>query len=219
MLKNILFDLDGTLTDPKVGITRCIQFALENAEDHYNINVPNADDLIWCIGPPLKDSFSLLLNTNEDVIIEQALASYRERFVKKGMFENFIYPNVADSLGKLRKFGFKIFLATSKPGVFAVKILEHFKLAGFFHGIYGSELDGRFSDKGELVAHIIESEELNPKATMIVGDRMYDIIGGKKNGILTAGVTYGYGSNDEIASSKPDYVFDEILDLLSFLGA
>ncbi len=101
--------------------------------------------------------------------------------------------------------------------VFAVQILEYFNLTKFFHTVYGSELNGRFSDKGELIAHIIEFENLDPKESLIVGDRVYDIIGGKKNGIMTASVSYGYGTHKEIASSKPDIIFDAFSELLPFL--
>ena len=213
MIDNILFDLDGTLTDPKVGITRCIQFSVKNL----GMQVPPADQLTWCIGPPLRDSFSQILNTTEDSVLDQALFHYRKRFSQIGMFENVIYPEVSQSLRKIKESGHQLFLATSKPEVFAKQILDHFNLSQFFHTIYGSELNGHLSDKSELVAHILESENLDPEVSLIVGDRIYDITGGKKNGIMTAGVTYGYGSNEEIVSSKPNIIFDAFSDLLSFL--
>ena len=213
MIDNILFDLDGTLTDPKVGITRCIQFSLE----HFGVRVPPADQLTWCIGPPLRESFSQLLDTTDDSVLDQALLNYRKRFSEAGLFENVIYPEVSHSLQKIKDSGFQVFLATSKPTVFAKQILDHFNLSRFFHTIYGSELNGYLSDKGELIAHILKSENLDPKVSLIVGDRVYDIVGGKTNGIMTAGVSYGYGSKKEIASSKPDIIFDAFSDVLSFL--
>jgi phosphoglycolate phosphatase len=213
MLSDILFDLDGTLTDPKDGITRCIQFSL----DQLGVTPPRADQLTWCIGPPLRGSFSRLLNTLDDALLDQALSHYRKRFSETGMYENAIYPEITPALRKIRTAGFRVFLATSKPSVYARQILDHFDLTQFFHAIHGSELDGRLSDKGELVAHILDSENLKPKATLIVGDRSQDIIGGKKNGIVTAAVTYGYGSREEITASKPDYVFESPSDLAAFL--
>ncbi len=213
MICNILFDLDGTLTDPKDGITRCIQFSLE----HFGVPIPHSDQLTWCIGPPLRESFSRLLNTKDDTVLDQALSRYRKRFSETGMFENVIYPEVAISLRKIKQAGFRVFLATSKPRVFAEQILEYFNLTKFFHAAYGSELNGRFSDKGELIAHIIEFENLDPKESLIVGDRIHDIIGGKKNGVMTASVSYGYGTHKEIASSKPDIIFDAFSELLPFL--
>jgi phosphoglycolate phosphatase len=213
MLSNILFDLDGTLTDPKDGITRCIQFSL----DQLGVTPPRADQLTWCIGPPLRGSFSRLLNTLDEALLDQALSHYRKRFSEMGMYENAIYPEITPALRKIRAAGFRVFLATSKPSVYARQILDHFDLTQFFHAIHGSELDGRLSDKGELVAHILDSENLKPQATLIVGDRSQDIIGGKKNGIVTAAVTYGYGSREEITASKPDYVFESPSDLAAFL--
>ncbi len=213
MIENILFDLDGTLTDPKVGITRCIQFSLE----HFDVDIPPMNQLTWCIGPPLKESFSQLLHTTDESVLDQALSLYQKRFSETGMFENLVYPEVSPSLQKINEAGFQVFLATAKPQVFARQILDHFNLSQFFTSIYGSELNGRFSDKGELVAHILESENLDPKVSLIVGDRIHDIDGGKKNGIMTAAVSYGYGTQKEIDSSQPDILFDAFSDLLTFL--
>jgi phosphoglycolate phosphatase len=213
MLSDILFDLDGTLTDPKDGITRCIQFSL----DQLGVTSPRADQLTWCIGPPLRESFSRLLNTSDNALLDQALSYYRKRFSETGMYENTLYPGITHALRRIVTAGFRVFLATSKPTVFARQILDHFDLTQFFQAIHGSDLDGRLSDKGELVAHILDAERLNPPATLIVGDRSQDIMGGKKNGIMTAAVTYGYGSREEIIASKPDYVFESPSDLAGFL--
>jgi len=213
MLSDILFDLDGTLADPKEGITRCIQFSL----GQLGVTSPGADQLTWCIGPPLRGSLSRLLNTADDALLDQALSYYRKRFSETGIYENALYPGIIPALGRIRRAGFRVFLATSKPRVYAERILDHFGLTQFFQAIHGSELDGRFSDKGELVAHILDSEMLDPKATLIVGDRFHDIVAGKKNGIMTAAVTYGYGSREEIVMSKPDFVFESPSDLVAFL--
>lgn len=206
---NILFDLDGTLTDPVEGITRCIQYAL----DRLGTAMPLSDQLTWCVGPPLRASFSQLLNTTDETILDQALVHYRKRFSEKGMFENVPYPGVVSALGGLRKAGFNLFLATSKPRVFAQQILDHFKMTPYFNSVYGSELDGRLSDKGALIAHIIHQEGLDPTVTVMVGDRVYDIEGGKENNVMTAAVSYGYGTREEIAAAQPDAVFETIADL------
>ncbi|MCP4755431.1 MAG: HAD hydrolase-like protein [Proteobacteria bacterium] len=213
MISNILFDLDGTLTDPKEGITRSIQFAL----NQLRMKPPPADRLTWCIGPSLKGSFSQLLNTRDDTVLDQALFYYRKRFSERGIYENVVYPEVESSLGRIRKAGFRIFLATSKPRVFAKRILEHFDLTRYFQAVYGSQLSGRLTDKGELIAHILDFESLNPKETLMVGDRSYDIIGGKSNGVMTAAVSYGYGSREELTLLKPDIVVGTLSDLASFL--
>jgi phosphoglycolate phosphatase len=213
MISNVLFDLDGTLTDPKDGITRCIQYSL----DRLGRKAPAADDLLWTIGPPLRESLSRLLRTSEDALLDLALQHYRERFSGVGIYENSAYPGTIQALQRIHASGLRLFLATTKPKVYATRILDHFGLTRFFHGIYGSELDGRLSDKGDLVAHILKTERLNPRLTLIVGDRFHDVLGGKKNGILTAAVTYGYGSQDEITEAKPDFVFQSLSDLEAFL--
>jgi phosphoglycolate phosphatase len=215
MISNILFDLDGTLTDPKDGITRCIQFSL----GRLGIGVPPQDCLTWCIGPPLKESFSRLFRSSDNVLLDEALRHYRERFSEIGIYENSVYPGIVSALQKIRITGFRVYLATSKPTVFASRILDHFNLTQFFNGIYGSELDGRFSDKGDLIAHILKTEGLDSSMTLIVGDRSHDIFGGKKNGIATAAVTYGYGTREEIEASEPDFIFHSPSDLVTFLDS
>jgi phosphoglycolate phosphatase len=212
-ITNILFDLDGTLTDPVQGITRSIQFSL----DKLGAMPRQTEELTWCIGPPLRDSFSQLLNTTDDDLLDQALIHYRSRYSVTGMFENVVYAGVPSSLEKVREAGYRVFLATSKPKVFAERILEHFDLTQFFNGIHGSGLDGSLTDKGELIAYILGTESLDPEATLIVGDRKFDILGGKKNGIRTAAVTYGYGSREEIAAANPDAVFASFPEVANFL--
>jgi phosphoglycolate phosphatase len=213
MIRNVLFDLDGTLTDPKDGITRCIQFSLERL----GREAPSSDELLWCIGPPLKQSFSRLLENPDNGLIDVALQHYRERFSEIGIYENAVYPEVAAALQKIYAGWVRIFLATSKPAVFAIRILKHFDLTQFFHGIYGSELDGRLSDKADLIAHILKTEGLNPQVSLMVGDRFHDIIGGKKNGVATAAVTYGYGSREEIEGANPDFIFHSPSALAAYL--
>lgn len=208
-IANILFDLDGTLTDPGEGITRCIQYAL----GQLNRAIPPWEHLTWCIGPPLKTSFAQLLNTTDSTILEHALVHYRRRFSEKGLFENILYPGVVSALGDLQRAGFNLFLATSKPRVFATQILEYFKISPFFQTAYGSELDGRLSDKSELIAHIIDQEGLDSAATLMVGDRVFDIEAGKENKVVTAAVAYGYGTQEEIVAANPDVVFETIADL------
>lgn len=210
MLTDILFDLDGTLTDPKPGITRCIQFALTQM----GVSPPSEDDLTWCIGPALRGSLGELLQTNDEPVIEQALSIYRQRFSKIGLYENDVYPDVLNALARIKRSEINIFLSTAKPWVFAERILDHFRLTPYFNGIYGSELDGQHSDKKDLIAHILRCEALNPQTTLMVGDRAMDIIGGRANGTRTAAVAYGYGSPDEIAGAKPDFIFKTLMDLV-----
>lgn len=209
-IANILFDLDGTLTDPREGIVRCIRYALEKM----GAALPLGDDLDWCIGPPLRNTFARLLDTGDPARIERAVSLYRRRFSGRGMYENAVYPGVAQSLHRIKAAGVRIFLATAKPTAFAGPILVHFRLGEFFDGVYGSELSGRFSDKGELIAHILDTEKLHPAETLMVGDRADDVLGGRANGVRTAAVSYGYGNREEIAAAKPDYRF-EVIDALA----
>lgn len=200
MIQAVLFDLDGTLTDPKEGITRCMQHALAQL----GWEVPATDALIPYIGPPLQETFAQLLATDDTASVGAAIAQYRDRFASTGMYENAVYPGTAAMLAGLKAAGIRLFVATSKPRVFAVKILEHFDLAQYFDGVYGSELDGRLSDKGELIAELLRAERLDPATTLMVGDRAHDIIGAQHNGVRSAAVTYGYGSAAELDSHAPD---------------
>ncbi|MEH2463890.1 HAD hydrolase-like protein [Nostoc sp.] len=162
----VLFDLDGTLTDPKLGITRCIQYAVSEL----GYKPPEADELHWCIGPPLKDSFSQLLKTLDDTAIEQAILLYRRRFATIGLFENSLYPQIPEILKAIRFAGYKTFVATSKPYIYTMRIIEYFGLSLLFDGVYGSELDGSRSIKGDLIYHILLTEKLLPSTVVMVGD-------------------------------------------------
>lgn len=190
----VVFDLDGTLTDPGVGITRCIQHALASL----GAAPPAAEDLLWCIGPPLQLSFPRLLGTGDPDRVAAAIASYRERFATVGLYENVLYPGVPELLDGLHDRGYRIYLATSKPRVFALRILDHFQIAHRFHGIHGSELDGTRVDKAELLAHLMAVEGLEPADMVMVGDREHDMVGGARCGVRCLGVTYGYGSEAEL---------------------
>ena len=187
----IFFDLDGTLTDPKPGITRCVQHALEQLGEP----VPPADDLTWCIGPPLQDSFATLVGAGQAA---EALRFYRERFSEIGLFENALYPGVTDCLTTLTRSGGRLCLASSKPLVYVERILEHFGLTRFFDGVFGSELDGTRTDKRELLAYALQQTGSEAARSVMVGDREHDIIGANHNGMGSIAVLYGYGSRDEL---------------------
>jgi phosphoglycolate phosphatase len=212
-ITTILFDLDGTLTDPKDGITRCIQYAL----DKMGTDAPDTDSLTWVIGPPLKTSFSKILDTSDEQTLSRALSHYRERYGDIGMFENILYPDIPEALETIKNTGRKIMLATSKPEVYAVRILEFMDIMKYFDAAYGSKLDGSLTEKVHLIGHIIAKENLNPENTMIIGDRKHDIIGGKENSIITAAVTYGYGTSEELAEAKPDFIFNSMLEAAAFI--
>jgi phosphoglycolate phosphatase len=202
MLANIFFDLDGTLTDSKEGIVNCIYYALEKL----GYAVPEGFNVNDCLGPPLRLSFRRLLNTNDEALIEQAVAIYRERFSTIGLFENRVYPGIPELLSALRENDFKLYVVTTKPRVFAERIIEHFQLAHRFEAIYGTELNGQFDNKADLIEFILKTRRLSAEETVMVGDKREDIVAGKANRTGTIGVTYGYGSLQEIMEASPDYI-------------
>lgn len=210
--RNILWDLDGTLTDPKVGILTSIRYALEGR----GYSAPPMDDLIWCIGPPLQESFATLVPTADPTEIDALIAKYRERFSVVGLFENELTPGIVSVLELLKTR--RHYLATSKPHVFAKRILTHFNLAPYFAAIHGSELNGERSDKGDLIRHILATENLDPQECVMIGDRKHDIQGAKKaGGIVSIGVLWGYGSRTELESAGADHIFDSPQVLAEFL--
>ncbi|WP_374668415.1 HAD-IA family hydrolase [Acinetobacter sp.] len=214
MIKNILIDLDGTLTDPKVGITASARYGLEKVGHPISDSV-NID---WIIGPPLKASLAKILNVAlDDDLAEQALLGYRERFSVTGLFENQVYLHVPETLAALTQAGFKLFVATAKPTVYAKQILAHFQLAQYFSKIYGSELSGERTNKGELIAYLLEQEQLNAAECLMVGDREYDILGARRNGIESIAVAYGYGTAEELAHAQPKAQVQSFADLVQLI--
>ncbi len=214
VIKNILIDLDGTLTDPKVGITTSARYGLEKIGHP----IPEDTNIDWIIGPPLKASLAKILNVDvHDVLAEQALMGYRERFAVTGLFENKVYAGVAETLAQLQKMGFKLFVATAKPTVYARQILDHFDLAQYFTVIYGSELNGERTNKGDLIEFILQQEQLIAAECIMVGDREYDILGARRNGIQGIGVSYGYGSLEELKNAEPAYQIAAFSELIACL--
>jgi phosphoglycolate phosphatase len=213
-ITHLLFDLDGTLTDPKEGIIASFVYALDK--------LGRADlgltDLDWCIGPPLRDSFVVLLDSTDPALLEEAVGYFRQYFSLTGLFENFVYPDIEETLQILSQ-NFKLVIATSKPTVYARQILERFNLSKYFEAIYGCELDGRNSHKRELIGLILEQEKLLPAQAIMIGDREHDILGAKGNGVIAGGVTYGYGSADELTRAGAAYLFHKPLEIPKVLLA
>ncbi|MBF9197486.1 HAD family hydrolase [Microvirga terrestris] len=202
-----LFDLDGTLTDPKTGITRSVQYALGKL----GRPIPEADDLTWMIGPPLIAGFTELLGGSDEV--QEAVRLYRERYSAIGLYENEVYAGIPALLQNLQERGIRLYVATSKLQVFARWILDHFDLSRFFSEIYGSELDNRNADKRDLIRHILEQERFNPMNAVMIGDRKHDAIGAKANGLASIGVTWGYGSRQELLDAGVARLVDAPQDL------
>jgi phosphoglycolate phosphatase len=202
MTPALLFDLDGTLTDPRAGIVRSIQHALERLARP----CPPEAALAACIGPPLRGTFGRLLATSDRELIERAMALYRERFAVVGLYENEVYAGIGAVLGDLGRGGHRMFVATSKPAVFADRIVRHFALDHHFHGVYGPDLDGRWDDKTDLLAHLLASERLAAEAVVMIGDRHADIVAARANGVRAIGVLWGYGSREELLGAGADAV-------------
>jgi phosphoglycolate phosphatase len=189
------FDLDGTLTDPKPGITRCIQYALERLAHP----VPHQDDLVWCIGPPLHASFRKFLGTDE--LAHRAVELYRERFRDVGLYENEAYAGIEKTLSAVAACGRRLFVATSKPKIYADRIVAHFGLGRHFEHVFGSELDGTRADKAELLAYALGETKADPTRAIMIGDRSHDVTGARKNGMTAIGVLYGYGTPAELTEA------------------
>lgn len=212
----LLFDLDGTLTDPKQGITKCVQYALRS----FGIDEPDLDKLEPFIGPPLKKSFMEFYGFDDDKA-ELAVAKYRERFKDTGIFENEIYRGVPEMLKKLKMRGLRLGVASSKPTVFVERILEHFRIREYFDVVVGSELDGSRSEKPEIVTEALRrlfpSGYVMKHKVFMIGDRKFDVEGAKAVGVESVGVSYGYGSMEELMGAHADYIVRSIEELRRFL--
>jgi phosphoglycolate phosphatase len=199
----VVFDLDGTLIDPFEGITQSIRFALHEM----GRPAPPPQELTWCIGPPLYESFTTLFGGSSvasHADVEEAIRLYRVRFSRVGMYECDLYDGVADVLIELVGQGFTLFVATSKPHVYAVPIIEHLEIAPYFKRVYGAELDGTRRDKGALLAYVCDQERLDCSQTIMIGDRRYDIEGARQVGMRSIGVLFGYGAPGELKAAAPD---------------
>lgn len=216
MKKYLLFDLDGTLTDPKVGITTCVQYALRS----FGIEEPDLDKLEPFIGPPLRDSFMNFYGFTAEQA-EEAVAKYRERFQDTGIFENEVYPGIPQMLRNLKNNGMHLAVASSKPKVYVDRILEHFHLDQFFDVVVGSELDGKREDKAEVVSEalrlLFQDQPVKKEEVYMIGDRSFDVEGAKALCMESVGVTYGYGSMEELKAAKADYIVSSVKELEKFL--
>lgn len=213
MYNIVLFDLDGTLTDPGVGITSSVAYALEK----WGIAVKDSRELYPFIGPPLTESFAKYYGfSHEDAL--RAVEYYREYFRVKGIYENEVYPCVTELLERLRADGKKVILATSKPEEFAVTILKHFDLMKYFDVVAGSTLDGSRLKKADVIRYAFDKAGISDHSNAVmVGDREHDIFGAKEVGIDSVGVLYGYGSLEELQNAGATYIVNSTQELLSLL--
>ena len=209
--KYYLFDLDGTLTDPGIGITNSVMHALEK----FNIHVSDRKELYPFIGPPLVDSFEKYFGFDEKQAL-QAVEYYREYFREDGIFENVVYEGIPEMLGELKSRGAIVALATSKPYEFSVRILDHFDLHQYFDIVGAATMDGRISRKADVISHLIDKLRENEKSSILmIGDRDQDIDGAKANGLQSAGVLWGYGSREELMDAGADYIVSVPSDIVN----
>jgi phosphoglycolate phosphatase len=208
----ILFDLDGTLTDPKVGITRSVQYAL----DKLGIVEPDADRLDRFIGPPLQYSFQEFYGLDTETAW-RGVESYREYFADRGIYENVIYQGIPELLRELAAYGAVLYVATSKPTHFADLIIRHFGIDRHFYKIVGANLDGTRSLKREVVAEIIAADRGPRERMVMIGDRSHDVVGARENALDSIGVTYGYGSRDELSDAGATFIVDSVESLKELL--
>lgn len=191
-LPTLLFDLDGTLTDPREGILRCIRHAF----GEIGAALPSEEAMEQCIGPPLRDGLRCLLDSDE--LADRALVAFRKEYGRAGLLENRVYPGLEDALRNLHESRMPMFVATSKPQEFAVRTIDHFGWRSFFRKIYGCGFDGSLGEKTDLLRHLIREEALDPDDTFMIGDRKYDIVAARENGIRSIAVLWGFGSAEEL---------------------
>ena len=210
----LIFDLDGTLSDPSEGILRCVRHVVQSRGCEA---LPLAELHRRCIGPPLTVVFADILEESAD--IAEAVRLFRECYGGAGLFENQLYTGMVEALGELRSLAPRMMIATSKPRLFAERIVDHFHIGSYFDAIYGCELNGDRSDKRELVAHLMEVERLDRAAAVLIGDREHDVQAAKANGITSVGVTWGFGSFEELNDAGADRICSSVAELVDWYRA
>lgn len=213
MYNTILFDLDGTLTDPGIGITNSVAYALNK----FGISVADKTELYKFIGPPLKDSFMKYYGFNQSKAL-LAVDYYREYFRDKGIFENKVYDGVQKLLSDIKNSGRKIALATSKPELFAKQILDYFNLTEYFDFVGGATMDSSRNTKGDVINYTLQNLKIKDLSTVVmVGDREHDIIGAKQAGIDSIGVLFGYGDRKELENAGAVYIAKTVKEIINYI--
>lgn len=211
--KVVLFDLDGTLTDPGEGITNSVMYALKK----YGIDVEDRRTLYKFIGPPLHESFENFYDFSEEEA-QRAVSYYREYYSEKGIFENALYDGMKEVLEQLTKSGKQLMVATSKPEYFANQILEHFGIAEYFSFVAGANMDGSRTKKEDVIAYALQQcKQVDVSEILMIGDRKFDILGAKKFGIDSAGVLFGYGEKQELEDAGATYLIEKPKDIVELL--
>ena len=210
----LLFDLDGTLTDPGPGIVRCMRYAL----DKLGAACPSGDVLASYIGPSLRGTFATLLETSDPALVERAMTFYREQYGVTGLFENAVYDGIVPVLEQVSPATAPAFVATLKPKTYADRIVRHLGLAPYFAGVYGPGLDEPTDDKVELVAQLLATERIVPGRAVMIGDRAGDIVSARANGVRAIGALWGYGSEAELAGAGADSLCASPKELVACLS-
>lgn len=191
-MKTILFDLDGTLTQPASGIINSFVHALTSLGQP----VPAKETLGWIIGPALRESFSKLMS-NADTV-ETAIAHYREYYTDKGIFDAHVFEGIPQTLETLKAKNYRLFVCTAKPRPFALRVLEHFSLSHFFENVYGPDFDGHMDNKAHLLTLLLKENSLSPEHCCLIGDRLYDASAALHNAVTPIGALWGFGSQEEL---------------------
>ena len=213
MYEYIIFDLDGTLTNPEIGITNCVMYAL----DKFGIKENDRKKLHPFIGPPLTYSFQIFYGLSEEES-KQAVAFYRERFSVKGLYENEVYASVPELLQILKEQGRKLIIATSKPEEYTIKILKHFDLYQYFDFVAGATMDGSRGEKSEIITYALQNINIEDKSqAVMVGDRKYDVLGAQENGLDSIGVLFGFGDLEELTKAGATYIAETVEDILKYV--
>lgn len=212
MKNNIIFDLDGTLTESGTGIKNSVRYTLQ----HYGLPMEDDESLNRYVGPPLVNSFQMFMGFTEEQAYE-AIKVYRSYFTTKGMFENRVYDGIESMLKALKNKGKRMFIATGKPTVYSRQILEHFGLSSYFETVCGISLNESTMEKDELITQVLEFAHLAPEECVMIGDRKFDMMGANKVGVTPIGVTYGYGSREELESAGAHTIVDTVEQLQELL--
>jgi len=212
----ILFDLDGTITNPAPGFFVSVRYALEKL----NVESPSEDQLRQYIGPPLRDSFGTIIGTDDSELIEKAVELYRWRLDNGGKFQAELIPGITGVLERFKEKGFPLYICTGKPEGVAAEIVEHFELTRYFNYIYGAKLDGRHCDKADLIKYVWKREKFSKPQGIMIGDTVFDMRGAKANNLSTIAVRWGFGKDTELLEAGADYLVsdsDELIDTLELL--
>ena len=212
MYNTVLFDLDGTLTNPGQGITNSVAYALKK----FGIEVEDRQELYKFIGPPLYESFMKYYGFSQEKA-ETAVSFFREYFRDTGIFENEVYGGITDLLDKIKNSGRKIILATSKPEEFAKRVLSHFGLDKYFDFVAGATMDSSRVEKSDVIAYAIKESGCTGENAVMIGDRLHDILGAKENGLDSIGVLFGYGSREELEEAGADYIAETVEEIIKFI--